>query len=177
VSDKGNQAIKVFLAIIKKRIEAHPMKEHKNVAEEDGEWMTHEQVGEALALADVQKLGLGHYGKGADMRAPKLGVVIVMVIVRASPDGARAQDEDPKKFHEFLRQAGTREDGVMLLIVIDDEKPKHEQPGQNAANQLSDGMKIPKCAHERSQQQRGGGNNVPPTSQWCVRGIMPGSFN
>ncbi len=81
VHDQRNQAIRVLPPVVEKRIQAHPVKKDKNVAEEDGERMTHEQVGEALALSGVEKLRLGHDRKGSDMRTSELGVVIVMVVV------------------------------------------------------------------------------------------------
>ena len=79
--DKGNEAIKVFPAVVEKWIEAHPVEKYENVAEQDSERMAHEQIGQALAPGDVEKLRLGHDRKGANMRTAQLGVVIMMVIV------------------------------------------------------------------------------------------------
>ena len=52
----------------------------------------------------------------------------------------------------------------MLLIVINDEKPKIKQPSQNAATELGRPMKVPKCPTEGDEQQSRGGKEVRPTS-------------
>ena len=48
VNEQGDQAIKVFAGIVEERINAHPINEHEEVAEEDGEGMAHELVFKAF---------------------------------------------------------------------------------------------------------------------------------
>jgi hypothetical protein len=71
------------------------------------------------------------------MGAPELGVVIVMVVVRASPNTARAQNQDSKEPHQAFCQPGMWEDCLMLLIVINHKKPQIKQPGKQTAHELA----------------------------------------
>ena len=80
----------------------------------------------------------------------------VVMIVRAAPDAARGQGEKAEYPHEHLRRARVGEDGVVLLIMIDDEHPKQEQPAEDAADGLACEVEIPMGAGERRQQQGGG---------------------
>ena len=51
----------------------------------------------------------------------------------------------------------------MLLIVIDDEYPQHQQACQHAANKLCERMKIPQRSHYRSGQEGQRREDDPPT--------------
>ena len=86
--------------------------------------MAHEKILEALGLGGIQILFLGHDRKGADMRAAKLRVVRVMMVVGTSPDAAGTQGPDSKKPHQKFREPGFWQDCVMLLIMINHEKPE-----------------------------------------------------
>ena len=66
--------------------------------------MAHEQILESLRPGRLEKAFPGHDGKGADMRTTELGIMIVMVVVRASPNAARAERENSKNPHQTLRQ-------------------------------------------------------------------------
>jgi len=50
VHHQSQQAIIVFPRMIEKRINAHPVEEHENIAEQDGQRVAHEQVQNALPL-------------------------------------------------------------------------------------------------------------------------------
>jgi hypothetical protein len=39
----------MFARVIEKRVQAHSIKEHENVAEKNGQWMADEEVGQALS--------------------------------------------------------------------------------------------------------------------------------
>jgi hypothetical protein len=64
------------------------------------------------------------------MGAAELGVVIVMVVVGASPNAAGAEGEDAKDFIKRLGQTGVGQDRMMLLIVINHKKPENQQPAE-----------------------------------------------
>src|ERR1043166_9441644 len=51
---------------------------------------------------------------------------------------------------------------VVLLIVINDEEPENEQPGENTANDFSGKMKVPESSRNCSQQKNRRRENVPP---------------
>jgi hypothetical protein len=84
------------------------------------------------------------------MRTTELGVVIVMVVVRARPNTTGAEDHKSKDPHQYLGQAGMRQDGTMLLIVVDDEKAKMEKPSKKAARYFAREMEVPEGAGEGS---------------------------
>ena len=90
------------------------------------------------------------------------------MIMRTAPDAARAQREHAKHPHQPFRDPGSRQDGVVLLIVIDDEKPQNQQPRENAADGPDQGMKMPPGAAERGEQENPRGNNAPPTLQRAI---------
>src|SRR2546427_5247648 len=108
------------------------------------------------------------------MRTPELGVVSVMMVVRALPDAAGAENQNPKDSHQALGQAGVGQDRLMLLIVIDHKQPENEQPGENAANDLAGPMKIPKRPRQGNRQEKRGGQKIPPAPPRVIRGVRLG---
>lgn len=97
------------------------------------------------------------------MRAAKLGVVIVMMVVRASPNAAGAQGEDSKDSHQTLGQAGAGQDSVVLLIVVNHKKPQHQQAGKKTAGDSDGQRKIQERARKGCRQKKPCGENAPPT--------------
>lgn len=97
------------------------------------------------------------------MRTAKLGVVGVMMIVRTAPNAAGAQGEDAKYSHQHLSQPRTRQDRLMLLVVVDYKKPEQQQPCQQTANHAAREMKVPDCPRHGGGEKECGGQKVPPT--------------
>ena len=91
-----------------------------------------------------------------------------MMIVRAAPDAAGAQREDAKDSHDDLAQSGMGQNRMMLLIVIDDEKPQDQQTSEHAADDFSGEMKIPERPDHRRQQEKTGREHAPPTASCIV---------
>lgn len=56
-----------------------------------------------------------------------------MMIVRAAPNRARTQDQPPEHRHQAVREPGMEKNGLMLLIMVDNEKTKDQQTGEDAA--------------------------------------------
>ncbi len=50
VHHRGDQAILMFARLVEKRINAHAPEKHEHIAEQDGQRMAHEQIGNPLAL-------------------------------------------------------------------------------------------------------------------------------
>ena len=119
--DERDQAIKVFLGMIKKRIDDHAEQEHKHVAEQNRQRVTHKKIHAAFAGRALDEIIFRHDRERADVRAAQLGVVIVMMVVRRAPDAAGAEREDSHAAHQPFRQSRLRQNRVMLLIVIDNE--------------------------------------------------------
>jgi hypothetical protein len=82
--------------------------------------------------------------------------MIVMVVVRASPNAAGTQDQNAKEAHQALRQSGMGQYGLVLLVVINYEKPKMKQSCQHAAYDFSDKTEIPECPRQRARQENRG---------------------
>ena len=77
------------------------------------------------------------------MRTAQLGVMTVMMVVRTAPNTARAQDQDAEDSHENVRRARVRQDGAMLLIVINHEQPQKQKPRQKATRDFCRRMEVP----------------------------------
>src|SRR5256885_8673544 len=99
------------------------------------------------------------------MRSAELGIVVVMVIVGTLPDRHRAEGQHSEDPHEPFSSAGMTKDGVVLLIVIDNEHPQKQKAGENAASDFAKDVKIPKCAGDGRAQERGGRERQPPASR------------
>jgi len=87
------------------------------------------------------------------------------------PARIRAQGKDPKKFHEHPRDAGPRQNGVVLLIVINHKEPQEQQTAQDAAGDLSRRMRCPKGPDQRDGKKKRRGKDAPPTLEsevFCV---------
>ena len=88
------------------------------------------------------------------MGTAKLGVVLVMMVVGASPDAAGTEHKDPKNLHHPFRQPRVGQNGVMLLIVINDEQAQDQQTGENAANKFAGEVEVPKSSGDGSRQEQ-----------------------
>jgi hypothetical protein len=139
------------------------VKKHENVPEQDGEGMTHKQVFEALRPGRTQEICPGHYGKRTDMGTAELGVVLVMVVVGASPNAARREGQDAKDSHEHLGQTGAGQYRVMLLIVINYKKPENQQSAENTTDNPAGNIEIPESPRNGRRQKQRSGENVKPT--------------
>src|ERR1700722_19807205 len=103
--------------------------------------------------------------------------MLVMVIGRTPPDAARTQGQNPEAAREKFRQPRFRQDGMMLLVVVNDKKPQQKQSCENAANNFHRRIEIQKRSCNRQQQQPRRGKNTPPASRRIVRRIRPGRQN
>ena len=81
------------------------------------------------------------------MRTTELGIMIMMVVVRASPNRAGAQDQNSKDPHQPFGQPRTGQYRLVLLIVINYEKPQIKQPGEETAHDSASEMDIPESPH------------------------------
>ena len=90
------------------------------------------------------------------MRAAQLGIVIVMVVVGASPNTAGAEREDAKDSHQTLRETGARQDRMVLLIMINHKKTQNQQSGEKTADDPDDERKIEERPCEGGRQKKRG---------------------
>jgi len=90
--------------------------------------------------------------------------MIVVVIVGAAPDAACAERVHSENPHEDFSHAGLRQNGMMLLIVVDHEQPQDQQPFQDTARNPSNHWKGGKSSDERGCEENACGHDVPPTS-------------
>src|SRR4051812_4560132 len=85
-----------------------------------------------------------------------------MMIMRTAPDAARAEREDSKNPHQSFRDAGFRQNGVVLLIVINHKQPQYQQAGEHTANRPDNRMKMPQRPKDRRGQQECSRKDAPP---------------
>jgi hypothetical protein len=163
VHKERHQAVIVFPQPGEGGIQAHPIQKHEDIPKQNGQGMTHKQVLKAQGFRRLQVLRLGHDGIRANMRTSELRVVIVMVVVRAFPNTAGAQDQDSEEPHQPLRQTGMRQYRLVLLIVVNHKEPEIEQPGQQTAHQLAGEIEVPECARQGAREKKRSGKNVSPT--------------
>jgi hypothetical protein len=76
--------------------------------------------------------------------------------------------------HETFRQLRFWQDGVMLLVMVNDEKPEQKKPGKNAAGKPQRGMGEKQRASDGCQPQGCGGKNAPPALRGAVDCIILG---
>ena len=100
-----------------------------------------------------------------------------MVIMRTAPDATGAERQDAKNSHDQFRQAGAGKNGVMLLIMIDDKEPQDQQAGNDAADDFSRQIEIPKGSGHCGQQQKSGRKYIPPTPDGVVIGVCFSGLN
>jgi len=77
------------------------------------------------------------------MGTAELGIVIVMVVVRAPPNAAGAEGEDSKDSHQSLGEPGVGQDRLMLLVMINHEEPENEQSGEKTADDFAGNVRAP----------------------------------
>ena len=97
------------------------------------------------------------------MGTAELGVVIVMMVVGASPDAAGAEREDAEDSHQTLGQAGVGQDRLVLLIMINHKKPQNQQSGEKTANDPDGQREVQERARKGCRQKKRRGENTPPT--------------
>jgi hypothetical protein len=98
------------------------------------------------------------------MGTAKLGVVLVMMVVGASPNAAGREGEDAKDSHQRLGQTGAGQYRVMLLIVINHKEPENQQPAEKTADNPADKKEIPKGPCHGHRQEERSGQDIEPTS-------------
>jgi hypothetical protein len=105
------------------------------------------------------------------LRTSELGVVVVMVIMGAFPNGRRAESKYSKDSHDDTRQTRFGQYRLMLLVVVNHEKPENQQPSENTANNLAREPEIPESPRDESYQQKSSGKDIPPTPGWVLHRI------
>ena len=125
--------------------------------------MPDKQVLDLLSFRRAQKLRFGHDGKGPDMRAAQLGIVVMMVIMRTAPDAAGAQGVNPEEPHENLSQPRFRKDRVVLLIMVNDKNPQDQQTTQNTEEKSSEQVKIGQSSSQCKREEGCARKDTPPT--------------
>ena len=84
------------------------------------------------------------------MRRAEFGIVFVVIVVRTTPDTAGTQAHHADAPHDPLCHARTRQDGMVLLIVIDDEQAQHQQAFQHHAGEPNADVEIQEGSHKGS---------------------------
>jgi hypothetical protein len=170
MDDDGDETVEVFARVIVERINAHPLEKHENVTEQDRERMPHEEIHEPFAGRTAPILVGGHDRVRTDVGAAQFGIMVVVMVVRTAPHAARAQRENAKDAHQTFGELRTRQNRVVLLVVIDDEEPHEDQSGEHAATKPRGEGQTGERSGECDDQQSERGENRPPTLDRIVFG-------
>ncbi len=107
------------------------------------------------------------------MRSTKTGVVIMMVIMRTAPNAAGTECEESKDLHQHFGRSRTRQDRMVLLVVINDKKTQEQQPGEYAARNLTGEVVIPERSCDRADYHASRREYAPPTPCRRIHRIGP----
>ena len=88
------------------------------------------------------------------MGSAQLGIVIVVMVMGASPNAAGAECQDAKDAHQTFGETGAGQDRVVLLIMINHEKSQNQQSGEKAAADPDDKRKLEKSPPEGGRQKK-----------------------
>ena len=94
--------------------------------------------------------------------------MLVMMPMGTAPYAGGAEHEDADQSHQMLRSTRVWQYGVVLLIVVDDEKPQNQQSAQDAAGDLSGYAEVPKRTCKGEEQEGDGREDVPPAFECGV---------
>ena len=95
----------------------------------------------------------------------------MMVIMGAFPNARRAECKYSKDSHDDTRQTRFGQYRLMLLVVVNHEKPENQQPSENTANNLAREPEIAEGPRDGSHQQKSSGKDIPPTPGWVLHRI------
>ena len=101
----------------------------------------------------------------------------MVMVVRAAPDAAGTQGEDAENAHQDLRQKRLGENGMVLLVMINHEKPEDQQAGKDAAEQPCAEGVVPQRAGQGRRQKSDGGKDIPPAPSRVIVGEGLGSLD
>lgn len=145
VDEQGKQGIEVFLGIAEEGSETHAPDKHGEITAQHGDGVADREVTEPLLPVHGLEFAFGDDGVRADVGAEKFGIVVMVIIMRAFPDAGRCEDIPAEDGHQDLREPAVVQDAMMLVVVIDDEGPDHDQAGKYAAADLADQGRHKEC--------------------------------
>ena len=117
----------MLCAIVDERTHAHAEQEHENVSEGNRDRVANEQVDRTFLFGEGLELFRCNDRVGSNATGVEFTVVCVVVVVAPFPDAGRCQNVEPKKRHERIGDLRFLQDGLVLMIVIDDEHPRDRQ--------------------------------------------------
>jgi hypothetical protein len=161
MQQEGGNGIHILSRGIEEGQNDHSKEEHGDIAEQNGERVAHEQIEQPFGEKSFPVLVAGHNGKRADVGAAQFAIVAVVIIVRTAPNRAGANQNGG--------QARPRQDGAMLLVMVDDKKPEDQQAGQSAANDAQGHGPNGKSSGDGCREEKCCGKNAPP----AFPGIIP----
>lgn len=98
----------------------------------------------------------------------------MVIIVRAFPDAGRGKNEQPEQGEKDVCRNGFVENGVVLVVVVDDEHPHQHQPTADAGEQFRRGMHIPEGSGVDHNEQGEGAERTPAALPAYFHGKRPG---
>ena len=97
----------------------------------------------------------------------------MVIIVRAFPDTRGCEDVQPKQGEDDVRRDGLAEDGVVLVVVVDDEHSHEEQPAADAGKSPQHGMSAPEGPDGEQRQQGEGAERIQTAFPFHFHGKRP----
>ncbi len=177
VGEQRQQRVPPLAGRAHERHQAHLHHEDGEVREQHRERMAHQLVVPLLRRRGLPPLLRGHGGEGADVGADQLRGVVVMIVVRLAPDPGRRHHVDAEGIEDDARQPRAAQERPVQEVVVEDELTHDEQPrdaGEREAQRPEEGL--PERGQTREQERRGG-EHVPPAAQPPFRHEGPGRFD
>ena len=170
---EGDRRIVVPPRAAAKRLDAHSVQEHRHVPAGDRQRMAHGEVCQPFGPGCFQELLSGVDRVGSDAGTEQFGVVVVVIIVRAFPDARGGEDVQPKQGEDDVRRDRLAEDGVVLVVVVDDEHSHEEQPAADAGKSLQHRMSPPEGPDGEQRQQGEGAERIQTALPFHFHGKRP----
>ena len=89
--------------------------------------------------------------------------------MRAFPDAGRGKDVKPEQGEHDVCRNGFLENGIVLVVVVDDEHPHKNQRAEDAGENFRRGMNIPEGSGSAQKEQREGAE--------CIKTAFPSHFH
>ncbi len=165
----------MFARGLKNGSDGHAEKKNGQVAGQQGDGMSQEKIFEPRKSGGFLIPFPGHDRIGAEIGVAQFGIMRVVMVVRMAPGAAGAKEADADDAHQKFREARFGQDGAMLVVVVNDKEPDHQQSRQPAAHDAQDERQSGQGSRQGGEKEKRGGQDAPPAFPGIIPGIGSGA--